>query len=246
MSVGDASGRLVLVSGVSRGLGAAIAARLLRDGYRVVGLARTRSPAVDGLIAEHGERFAFMGADLAETSAIPALVRDVSRAHGPLYGLVNNAAVGGDGLLATMHATDIERVVRVNLLGAMTLAKYGCRSMLKAREGRIVNVSSIIARTGFSGLSVYAATKAGLEGFSRSLARELGKVGVTVNCVAPGYMETEMTAGLQGEKLESIRRRSPLGLAETADAAGAVAYLLGPDAKRVTGTVLTVDGGSSA
>ncbi|MEO0322498.1 MAG: SDR family oxidoreductase [Myxococcota bacterium] len=238
--------RLVLLSGVSRGLGAALALRLLSDGYRVAGIARSRSEAVEALAAEHADRFAFVQADLAETGAIPALLRDVTRDHGPLYGLVNNAAVGGDGLLATMHATDIERVLHVNLLAAITLAKYGCRSMLKAREGRIVNVSSIIARTGFSGLSVYAATKAGLEGFSRSLARELGKVGVTVNCVAPGYMETEMTAALQGDRLESIRRRSPLGLAETADAAGAVAYLLGPDAKRVTGTVLTVDGGSTA
>ncbi|MEM1417154.1 MAG: SDR family oxidoreductase [Myxococcota bacterium] len=238
--------RLVLVSGVSRGLGAAIAARLLRDGYRVAGIARSRSEAVEGLGAEHGERFAFVQADLGELEAIPGLVRQVTKAHGPLHGLVNNAAVGGDGLLATMHATDIERVVRVNLLGAMTLTKYACRSMLKERAGRVVNVSSIIARTGFSGLSVYAATKAGLEGFSRSLARELGKAGITVNCVAPGYMETAMTSALQGEKLESIRRRSPLGLAETADAAGAVAYLLGPDAARVTGTVLTVDGGSTA
>ena len=118
--------------------------------------------------------------------------------------------------------------------------------MMLQRGGRIVNVSSIIARTGFSGLSVYAASKAGLEGLSRSLARELGRVGITVNCVAPGYMQTEMTRSLEGEQLESVRRRSPLGLPLVEDAAAAVYYLLSPDAARVTGTVITVDGGSTA
>ncbi len=118
--------------------------------------------------------------------------------------------------------------------------------MMLRKEGRIINVSSIIARTGFSGLAVYAASKAGLEGLSRSLARELGRLGITVNCVAPGYMETEMTQGLQEDKLDIVRRRSPLGLPRVEDAAAAVSYLLGPDASRVTGTVITVDGGSTA
>jgi 3-oxoacyl-[acyl-carrier protein] reductase len=118
--------------------------------------------------------------------------------------------------------------------------------MLSRKEGRIINVSSIIATTGFNGLSVYGASKAGLSGFTRSLARELGRTNITVNCVAPGFMATDMTAGLEGEKLDSIRRRAPLGLAEPDDAAGAVAYLLSNDARRVTGTTLTVDGGSTA
>ena len=118
--------------------------------------------------------------------------------------------------------------------------------MLAKRAGRIINVSSIIANTGFHGLSVYAASKAGLEGFTRSLSREVGKMGLTVNCVAPGYMETDMTGGLDVHKMASIRRRAPLGLPTTDDAAGAVAYLLGPDAGRVTGTVMTIVGGSTA
>ncbi len=118
--------------------------------------------------------------------------------------------------------------------------------MLRRREGRIVNISSIIATTGFHGLAAYAASKAGLEGFTRSLSRELGKMGITVNCVAPGYMETEMTGGLDVHKMASIRRRAPLVLPEPDDAAAAVAYLLGPGGARVTGTVLTVDGGSTA
>jgi 3-oxoacyl-[acyl-carrier protein] reductase len=113
-------------------------------------------------------------------------------------------------------------------------------------EGRIVNVSSIVASTGFHGLSVYAATKAGLEGFTRSLSREAGKRNITVNCVAPGYMETEMMAGLPSEKLESARRRAPLGLPRPEHVAAAISYLLRPEASTVTGTILTVDGGSSA
>jgi 3-oxoacyl-[acyl-carrier protein] reductase len=160
--------------------------------------------------------------------------------------LVNNAGIGLDGVLATMHQTDIDRVVRTNLLAPIVLTKYIMRSMLSKSEGRIINISSIIASTGFHGLSVYAATKAGLEGFTRSLSREAGKRNVTVNCVAPGYIETEMTAGLQGEKLESVRRRAPLGLPHPEHVAAAVSYLLQPEACTVTGTVLTVDGGSTA
>ena len=239
--------KTVIVTGVSRGLGLAIAQRLTRDGgYRVIGLSRTLSPSYENLMASAGDAVQFMSCDVGETEEIPALVSQIAKAHGPIWGLVNNAGIGTDGVLATMHKTDIESVLRVNLLAPITFAKYVSRTMLARRAGRIVNISSIIASTGFHGLSVYAASKAGLEGFTRSLSREVGKMGLTVNCVAPGYMETEMTGGLDDGKMASIRRRAPLGLPETADAAGAVAYLLGPDGARVTGTVLTVDGGSTA
>jgi 3-oxoacyl-[acyl-carrier protein] reductase len=238
--------RTVLVTGASRGLGLAICDRLLRDGYAVVGLSRHRSDAYGALIARYPDRAAFHPADLAEIDEIPAVARELTDSHGPFWGLVNNAAIGKDGVLATMHQSDIDRVIRVNVLAPIILTKYVSRTMLARREGRIVNVSSIIASTGFSGLSVYAASKASLEGFTRSLSRELGKRGITVNCVAPGYMETEMTRALQGDKLESIRRRAPLGLPQPEDAAGAVAYLLGDDGARVTGRIVTVDGGSTA
>lgn len=174
------------------------------------------------------------------------MVSELTRRHGAFWGLVNNAGIGLDGVLATMHRSDIERMMAVNLTAPIILAKYLSRGMLSARGGRIVNISSIIASTGFNGLATYAATKAGLEGFTRSLSRELGRRGITVNCVAPGYMETEMTEGLDVHKIEAIRRRAPLGLPLPEDAAGAVAYLLGPEAARVTGTVMTVDGGSTA
>jgi 3-oxoacyl-[acyl-carrier protein] reductase len=238
--------RTVLVTGVSRGLGLAISDRLLRDGYRVVGISRQQGDGYGALVAGNADQAAFHPADLTDIDDIPSLARQLTQTHGPLWGLVNNAGIGNDGVLATMHQSEIDRVIRANLIAPIILTKYVSRTMLARREGRIVNVSSIIASTGFSGLSVYAASKAGLEGFTRSLSRELGKRGITVNCVAPGYMETEMTQGLQGDKLEAIRRRAPLGLALPEDAAGAVAYLLGDDAAKVTGTIVTVDGGSTA
>ena len=237
----------VLVTGAARGLGLAISERLVKEGFRVLGLARGGSDGFSRLGAHAAaDQVHFTAYDLNDIAGIPALVQGLTRRHGALYGLVNNAAMGLDGVLATMHASDIDTVLRVNLGAAIHLTKYACRSMLVNATGRIINISSVVARTGFSGLSTYAATKAGLEGFTRSLARELGRAGITVNCIAPGFMDTDMTRGLQGEKLESVRRRSPLGLARITDAAGAAAYLLSADAERVTGTVLTVDGGSSA
>lgn len=240
--------KTVLVTGVSRGLGLATARRLIADAenYRVVGTSRTLSDDFGALVESSKGRAEFVRSDLGEIDSIPGLIGDVVDRHGTLWGLVNNAALGLDGVLATMHQTDIQKVLTVNLMAPLVLIKYASRGMLAKREGRIVSISSIIASTGFHGLAAYAASKAGLEGMTRSLSRELGKRGITVNCVAPGYMETEMTRGLDGFKLESIRRRAPLGLALPEDAAGAVTYLLGPEAARITGTVITVDGGSTA
>lgn len=236
----------VFVTGVSRGLGLAIVRRLVSEGHRVVGLGRSLSPEYAALMEKHPEKILFENLDISNIDEIPERARALLKTYRPVWGLVNNAGIGLDGVLATQHQTNIDQVLATNLTGPITLTKYISRSMLAQREGRIVNISSIIASTGFHGLSVYAASKAGLEGFTRSLSRELGKMGITVNCVAPGYMETEMTTGLAGDKLESVRRRAPLGLAQVEDAAGAVAYLLGPDGARITGIVLTIDGGSTA
>ena len=236
----------VLVTGATRGLGLAIARRLVSDGYYVIGLGRRVTPGFQSMLDDVPGQTAFVPYDLNDLDGIHRLVSNITRQHGPLYGLVNNAGVGLDGLLATMHGSQISRLLALNLEAPITLAKYASRSMLLRSEGRIVNISSIIASTGFRGLAVYGATKAGLEGFTRSLAREVARANITVNCVAPGYMETEMTAALEGEKLDSVRRRSPLGLPRVEDAAGAVAYLLSPDSERITGAVLTVDGGSTA
>jgi 3-oxoacyl-[acyl-carrier protein] reductase len=234
---------LVIVTGASSGLGSATAKRLLHEGFSVVGIARRPvDPA-----ATFGEHYTHVRADLSELEALPGLVRTILADHGPPFGLVNNAAVGLDGLLPTMHNSEIARVLNLDLLSPIVLTKYVSRQMLSHRRGRIVNVSSIVARTGFRGLSVYAAAKAGLEGFTRSLARDLGPRGITVNCVAAGFVDTEMTRGLNDADLVRIKNRSPLArFATLEEVAGAITYLLSADASGVTGTVVTVDAGTSA
>lgn len=234
----------IIVTGAAKGLGLSIAETLVEAGFYVAGIGRSASKAFTALPANQRH---FIEYDLMDLPGIPSLVTGiVNAAPGPLYGLVNNAGLGLDGTLATQHASDISRVLRLNLEAPIALSKYAVRHMLRNRQGRIVNISSIIASTGFNGLAVYAASKAGLEGFTRSLSREVGRAGITVNCVAPGYMLTDMTAGLEGAKLDSVKRRAPLGLPETSHAAHAVRYLLEPGAAKTTGTVITVDGGSTA
>lgn len=238
---------LTLITGASRGLGLATTRRLLSDGYRVVSVARRGTTELEALIEKYPEQCHFMQLDLSEAQQIYGFVQQVTQRHGPLYGLVNNAAVGYDGLLATMHETQINELLRVNVEAPILMAKYCSRSMLLQRRGRIINVSSIIAHTGFSGLSVYAASKAALIGFTKSLARELGKANITVNAVVPGYMETDMTQSLTEEQLASVKRRSPLGrLATIDDVAGAISYLLSEDAANLTGSAITIDAGSTA
>jgi len=239
--------KLVVVTGATRGLGLEVARVLLNRGYNVVAVGRRPSPAFEELCREYGPRLNMRCFDLGEIAGIKHLVSETTRCHGPIYGLVNNAAIGADGLLATMHDSDIGSALRINLEAPLVLAKYAMRSMLLGKEGRIVNVSSIVAGTGYKGLVAYAAAKAGLLGMTRSLAREVGKAGITVNAVCPGFLETEMTAGLQGQKLESVVRRTALGrLPKLAEVAHGIAYLLSEEAAGVTGTTLTIDAGSAA
>lgn len=235
----------VLVTGATRGLGLAIAEHLLSTGWTVVGLARSSTLEYEALQRAHPAQSFFKAADMADTAAMPALVREIEQSHGPLFALVNNAATGRGGVLATMHQTEIDLLMATNLVGAITLTKFVVRGMMARRAGRIVNISSIGARVGYHGMSVYAATKAGLEGFSRALAREVGRRGVTVNCVAPGFLDTSMTSGYDEEQRTRIRRRAAIDLPEPAEVAAAVGYLLSPASGRVTGTTITVDGGSS-
>jgi 3-oxoacyl-[acyl-carrier protein] reductase len=240
----------VVVTGASGGLGLALCRQLVSGGYRVIGTCRRHTDELSALeyeAPELGGEFVVRTLDLAHTESLQPFCRDVVRSFGGLYGLVNNAAAAHDGVLATMHETEIANVVHVNVLATILLTKHAIRPMLIERSGRVINVASIIASTGFNGLSVYGATKAALVGFTRSLAREVGRAGITVNALSPGYMQTEMTRGLQGDKLESIRRRSPLGrLVTPDDVAAAAAYLLSDAAAMVTGTELIVDAGSRA
>ncbi|HBN89813.1 SDR family NAD(P)-dependent oxidoreductase [Rheinheimera aquimaris] len=239
--------KLVIVTGASRGLGLAICRQLLQQGYTVLALARTLSTDLNALTEQYGSDLTFVSVDLSDLDNIQPLCSELIKLHGRPYALINNAAVGYDGVLATMHNSEITALLNLNVQAPILLTKYLLRPMLLNQSGRIINISSIIARTGFNGLSVYAASKAALEGFTKSLSREVGKAGITVNCVAPGYMQTEMTNSLQGDKLESIKRRSPLGrLATPDDAAGAVLYLLSEQTAAITGTTITVDAGSTA
>jgi 3-oxoacyl-[acyl-carrier protein] reductase len=171
----------------------------------------------------------------------------VRREFGAIYGLVNNAGSGNEGLLATMHNADIEALVRLNVLSPILLSKYVVRHMMADGEGRIVNISSIIASTGYNGLSVYGATKAAATGFTRSLAREVGKLGITVNAIAPGFIATELTQSLSDEARQRIAGRSALRrLPEADDVARMVEFLLGEGGRNITGSVLTVDAGNTA
>lgn len=239
--------KLVLVTGGTRGLGLAIVERLAADGYRVVAAGRNSTPGLEALIGASEGRVVYEPLNLAQIGELHEKITSIVTRHGPLYGLVNNAAIAHDGVLSTMHDSQIAEVLLVNVTGTIVLTKYALRPMLVQRMGRVINIASIIGSTGFSGLSVYGASKAALLGFTRSLAREVGRSGITVNSLSPGYMKTDMTAGLEGEKLASIERRSALRtLVGTKDVAGGVAYFLSSDAAMITGTELTIDAGSTA
>jgi 3-oxoacyl-[acyl-carrier protein] reductase len=243
--------RNVIVTGGSRGLGLGIAQVLKGAGYHVIAVARKPSDPLDALIsagdAAGGGSVKFTPFDLEEIAGIPALVKGLRKEFGAIYGLVNNAGIGTAGLLATMPDAAIERLVRLNTVAPIIMAKYVVRSMMTDGGGRIVNVSSIVSSTGFKALTVYGATKSSLIGFTRSLAREVGPLGINVNAVAPGFIDTAMTDGLDAGQRDRIVRRSPLGrLAEASDVAAAVEFLLSDKARNITGTTITVDAGSTA
>ena len=240
--------RNVLVTGGSRGIGLAIARRLAASGdYNVVVVARSESAEFAAAAGEAQRRLHFRACDLAVIESIPIFAKSVRDEFGTIYGLVNNAGIGTDGLLATMHNSEIEALIRLNVLSPIILTKYVARHMMASGAGRIVNISSIVASTGYNGLSVYAASKAAVAGFTRSLAREVGRVGITVNAIAPGFIDTELTRSLDDGGRRRIASRSALRrLPEADDVASVVEYLLGEGGRNVTGTVVTVDAGSTA
>jgi 3-oxoacyl-[acyl-carrier protein] reductase len=243
--------RSVIVTGASRGLGLAIAGALAASGYRVLAIARSASPELEAIAATAAQAGAgavqFYPFDLLEVSGMAQFVSRLRHEAGPLYGLVNNAGLGTAGVLAMMRDEQIEALIRLNTLSPIVLTRHVVRSMLSERAGRIVNISSIVASTGYPSLSVYSATKASLIGFTRALAREVGQLGITVNAVAPGFVDTEMTRNLDARQREQIIRRSALRrLPELADVAAAVEFLLSEKARNITGITLTVDAGNTA
>jgi 3-oxoacyl-[acyl-carrier protein] reductase len=240
----------VLVTGGSRGIGLAIARRLAAAGFNAIAVARRESDELREAIRhikDGSGGLQFRAFDLSQVDAIPTFVKGLRDEFGAIYGLVNNAGIGTEGLLATMHNTEIEALLRLNTLSPIILTKYIVRQMMADGAGRIINMSSIIATTGYNGLSVYGATKAAASGFTRSLAREVGKLGITVNAIAPGFVDTELTQGLGEEQRKRIAGRSALRrLPEPDDVARMVEYLLGEGGRNVTGTVFTVDAGNTA
>jgi 3-oxoacyl-[acyl-carrier protein] reductase len=243
--------RNVIVTGGSRGLGLAMGRTLAAAGYRVIAIARSSTPELAGAaqaVAAAGVgALEFRACDLSDLQRIAPLVRAIRADFGPIYGLVNNAGLGSSGILSSMRDQDIQRLIQLNTLSPIVLSKYVVRSMMAQREGRVINISSIVAHTGYSGLSVYSATKASLIGFTRSLAREVGQLGITVNALAPGFVDTEMTHELNEAQRQTIARRSALHrMPEPVDVARSVEFLLGDGGRNITGTVITIDAGNTA
>jgi len=240
--------RCVLVTGGSRGLGLGLVSDLLGQGYAVATCSRASGAAIAALQARHGDGRLFWAAcrigDEADEENYFANV-DAWVGRRSFYGLVNNAGIAVEGILATFPTIETERIIAVNLLGAIRMARLALRRLLASRMGgRIVNISSIIGSRGYTGLAAYSASKAGLDGLTRSLAREVGRRAITVNSVAPGYLETEMSATLAPRQQQQIVNRTPLGrLGRVDDVVPAIRFLLSDEAQFITGQTLVIDGG---
>lgn len=242
--------KTVVISGASRGLGAILAKAFLADTDCNLALcARSRTEFIDSLCSGEAtrNRVFFKSVDLSNRPGIQDFVKEVKQRFGTVQILINNAGVALDGVLALQTDKAVDQMIDINLKGTIAITRACVREMLINRWGRIVTITSIVGKSGFRGLSVYSMTKAGLDGFTRSLARELGDRGITVNSVAPGFLETEMTHGLTPDQKQQIVRRTPAGrLGRSEDVAGIVKFLCSDTAEFVTGQTIIVDGGAMA
>ncbi len=235
---------ITLVTGASRGIGKAVAKRFAKEGHFVIGTATTEKGAA--LIDEYLHDSGGIGRvlDVRDTAQIDKLFAEIESVYGAVQVLVNNAGITQDGLLMRMKDEDWDNVIDTNLTSVYRMSKRAIRGMMKARRGRIINITSVVAQMGNAGQSNYAATKAGVEGFSRTLAREIGSRQVTINCVAPGLIETDMTDELDERLLNSMLDAVPISrLGQPEDIAAAVLFLASDEASYITGAVLPVNGG---
>jgi 3-oxoacyl-[acyl-carrier protein] reductase len=242
----DFDGQVALITGASQGIGEAIAGRLASEGCSVVLASRRKEAcaAVAEQLAEHEIETLAVAMDVGEMKSVSAAIDEALERFGGIDFLVNNAGITRDNLLLRLDPEDWDAVLRTDLTGVYNCSKAVLRSMLRRRSGRIVTISSVVGLLGNAGQTAYAAAKAGVFGFTKSLAREVASRNITVNAIAPGYISTEMTAGLSEEVTEKLQQQIPLGrLGEGADVAGAVRFLLSEDASYVTGQILSVDGG---
>jgi 3-oxoacyl-[acyl-carrier protein] reductase len=238
------NGEIALVTGATRGIGAAIAERLARDGARVIGTATTAEGAarIDANLAAYGGRGVVL--DVVKPESIGTVLEDIEAKQGAVGILCNNAGITRDTLLLRMKEEDWDAVLDTNLASVFRLSKAVLRGMMKARKGRIVSITSVVGLTGNPGQANYAAAKAGILGFTKSLAREVGSRGITVNAVAPGFIDTDMTRALAEAQRAALNAQIPLGrLGQPADIAAAVAFLCSPDGAYITGETLHVNGG---
>lgn len=238
--------KVVIISGLSKGLGLGIAKYLLQNGWRVAGFSRKKTNQITALEKKYRKKFLYHSFDIKDFKKIENFLNEAKKI-GKIFGLINNAGTVDEDLLVNQDDKKIKNLIEINLLGPLFLTKRVVRFMMIYNSGRIINISSIVAKSGYKGTASYSSTKSGLEGMTRALARELGKRNITVNSVAPGYMKTDLTRNMDPKKLNQIIRRTPLGRpGNIEDVIGMIEFLLSKKASFISGQTILVDGGLSS